>query len=813
MIPDLSLDEIGEITIHGGIQTPHHHSFADFLQNDARVPSGRGQYAPYSFAGREALRAVVEVIDKILGNAEAALASGAQGTARPTNTLPDAELSLAGGAQFGKTILELNLAAYCTGQLFRNFGLYLPDDDLVEGIVDSKFRPDVVDQIGWFAEMARVGKALNKSGKTVNRKGAFLVTDGRRKAVGMIRGLGKVPTTFSMDMAMMDEVDDIEPRMMKFVRGRLTASDLRFIMKIGTQRIHGRGMNKAWKDGSQGVFMFQCPACGHEQNLEEEFPASIRMRTDGGASVPASRLGIPAGGSLPPSQPPSSSIHHLGPAGVVPSSTGCASSFQSPLPLRGEGQGEGAIPHLSLSPQLPSSPQLTWSGDFKLPGSDAIAATHEPGNQYYLGCIKCGAELDRTRPIEKHRQPERIKQRHWSYRLSQLAIGAIDLEQIVARFQLAVADPQEMIVFRCDVLGLPQSTSQVLTPAIIERARSIESFDLAPGVREGCIGVAGLDMGDRCWFWAREIAQNCGSTRVSRVVSGVPLETSRSSQVGRVTPCAPEPPSRAAGGEHSPGRGSARLLAAEKMSAGDVVGRTIVLFKRMGLSALFIDERPLVNESRTIALALNGLQDLTQWPKVPEAGDAYVTLPGGLTWDGKNSRWLNLKCAVVRFTKNKLGAGIRQSIVFFEEGGQTKFVPCIECNRFETIDRVVREFLTPTEGVVEVLSEGRALRDPNQDSSPAIRQIPMMLLPRMTPEHSPILDTVEAHLITGSEREKAADGSQGDYVDACENHFLLADGYSKLAEIICTGSRPVRFAYEKVDLKSGAESKRRRGEI
>jgi len=37
--------------------------------------------------------------------------------------------------------------------------------------VDAKFRPDVVDQIGWFAEMVQVGKALNKSGRAVNRKG------------------------------------------------------------------------------------------------------------------------------------------------------------------------------------------------------------------------------------------------------------------------------------------------------------------------------------------------------------------------------------------------------------------------------------------------------------------------------------------------------------------------------------------------------------------------------------------------------------------------------------------------------------------
>jgi Phage terminase large subunit (GpA) len=661
-------------------------SFASFLGEDARVPVGSGRYGNYSFAGREALHEIVKVIDQIIAE-----------------TQPDAELSLAGGAQFGKTILELNFAAYVTGRLFRNFGLYLPNDDLVAGIVDSKFRPDVVDQIDGFAKLTQVGKALNKSGRAVNRKGAFLVTDGQRKAVGMIRGLGKVPTTFSMDVAAMDEVDDIQPRMMKFVAGRLTASDLRFLLKIGTQRIHGRGMNRAWKDGSQGVVTLKCPRCGRIHNPEEEFPGIIRL---GGTGRPGSNS---KGKTLP------------------------------------------------RATHLASAAKLTWAGDLRKPGHEETAAVHEPANQYYLGCVDCGAELDRTAPVWLHRQPAQIGQRHWSFRISQLGIGAIDLSQIVGRFQRAAADAEEMVAFRCDVLGLPQSTAQALTPAIIERARTAEPFDLATRAREGCAAYGGLDMGDRCWLYAREV-------------------------------------------QGSKSQGQSRLLAVERLSAGDVVARAPALFARLGLTALFIDERPLVNEARTLALALNGLQSLAAWPKIPEAKDAYLTLPGGLTWDGKNARWLNLKCAVVRFTKNRLGAGLEQGLVFFEEGGQTKFVPMISCNRFETIDRVVREFLTPAEGVVEVV-EGQ------------VRETPAMLLPRQTPGHPPLLDLLEAHLVTGSEREKETDGTLGDYVDGCENHFLLADGYSKLAEILCAPRPAGRFGYTRIDLPDRNDLKRTKGII
>jgi hypothetical protein len=648
------------------VRSPRRKSFEEFLRNDARVPGRGGQHHPYSFAGREALLAVVRLVDLILGHP-----ASPAGRRR----LKDAEVSFAGGAQFGKTLLELNLAAYLTGQHFLNFGLYLPDDDLVGGLVDAKFRPDVVDQIEWFAEMVQVGKALNKSGRAVNRKGAFLVTDGQRTALGMIRGLGKVPTTFSMDVAALDEVDDLQPRMMKFVRGRLTASDVRLLIKIGTQRIHGRGMNQAWREGSQGVFLFQCPSCGRRLNPEEEFPGIVRLR---------------AGADARP----------------------------------------GACP-------LVRAPQLTWAGDFRAPGEadGGRAIAHHPLNQYYLGCPACGAELDRTRPVAEHRRPALIAQQRWSFRLSQLAVGAIELPQIVARFQSAVADPEELVVFRCDVLGLPQSSSQALTPAILERARTTEPFDLAPRPRAGRLAYGGLDMGDRCWLWAREAG----------------------------------------------GAGGDRLLAAERISAGDVAARVPGWFERLGLTTLLIDERPLVNEARTLALALNGLQSLAVWPRIADPRTALVRLPGGLTWDGKNARWQNLKCALVRFSKTKLGAGVEQTLVFFEEGGQTKFVPCVAVNRFETIDRAVREWLTPAEGVIEILPDG------------TVRETPALLLPRRSPEPPAILETVAAHLITGSERLKEGSGRLGDYVDGCENHFLLAAAYAALAAAL-GGGRPTHFA-------------------
>lgn len=223
-------------------------SFTDFLANHARVKSRDGS-TPYTFEGREALLHVAGLIDRILGSE----------TGKP---LPDSTLAICGGAQFGKTIIVLLLAAYLTGVQFRNIGIYLPDDDLVQGIVDGKFRPEVVDLHPWFARMLSLGKTVNESGKSVNRKGAFMVSNGKQRGLGYIRGMGKIPTSFSMDVTLQDEKDDINPNKAKYVSGRTASSDLRFGIAIGTQRYHGLGQNKEFLDGTQEVMVFRNPETG-----------------------------------------------------------------------------------------------------------------------------------------------------------------------------------------------------------------------------------------------------------------------------------------------------------------------------------------------------------------------------------------------------------------------------------------------------------------------------------------------------------------------------------------------------------------------
>jgi hypothetical protein len=551
--------------------------------------------------------------------------------------------------------LELNLLAYLAGVELRSVGLFLPDGDLVEGVVDSKLRPDVPDQQPWLNSMIEVGKAENASGKIVNRKGLFRVTHGAgRGANVMVHGMQKIPTTFSFDVVIEDEKDDIPPTMSKYLTARMTASDLRFRLSIGTQRYAGAGQNKEFENGTMHVGYFTCPACGHQQNPEENFPAICRR-------------------------------------GIV------------------------------HQPDV-QDPQLTLEGNFRR-GEQIF--DFEPDGNFYLGCVRCGAALDRHQPRFIAQHPEREKLHHWSVRISQLLVAAISLKQIVADWcNNAVKDPDAMKTFYVDRLGLPRSSTQQVDQKILNRARSLEAFDLSLTPRPGTVRFAGLDTGDRCWLTVREVA--------SRSVK--------------------------------------RLTWMEQLSAERVRSRVPQVFAMAGISALFVDAGPLRDLARDLCFLLNGLTEFKPQP-IPDPERAMIYFPGTLVWDGENQRWRGLRCAAVEFTL-KEGKGVVHKLGITQDG---LYYPVIACNRDETIERVVNELLTANENVIEVI-DGK------------LRVAPTVRLPQITAGSPKIIETFDAHIISGSRRERDEDGKAEHFVDGCENHFLLSNAYSALAESVCVSA-------------------------
>jgi len=684
-------------------QGPRIDSFEDFLANHARVKNGAG-YVPYHFAGREALKPIVERLDLILAAGE-----------------PDVSLALCGGAQFGKTVLMLNLLAYLVAVRFRNVGYYLPDDDLVSGLVDGKLRPDVLDQIPWLARLIAVGKTLNASGRAVNRKGAFLCTDGKRTALAFMRGLGKIPTSFSMDVVIQDEKDDLSEEHARFLPGRMTASDLRLSLIIGTQRYHGAGQNLAFTEGTQHVGLLTCPGCGVRHNPETLWPGICRLVME----------------DRPQSEWPQLTVEgHF--------------AF-------GEGKGNGVAQTIAF-------PNGVWER-----GRKDLPVAYAPGQRFALACPGCGTELDREHPVWHAQAPEREAQRKWSYRISQLLIPDIDLAQIVAAWQLAIRDPGQMMVFCTDRLALPKSTTQTLTPHDLQAARGNYYLERPRGITESpnltkltefqrteglsvsdsnrksahlvnpvgaslCFG--GLDMGDQCWFVAREVE------------------------------------------EKSPHQ--ARLLWIEAIAAERVRARVPELFRQLGLNVLCVDAGPQRDLSRDLVFLLNGLEEEAVASSTDAGRNIYFRNGAhgadrsngevGLNWHADSERWRGLRCAPVEFTQRE-GQGLRHKVARTQGG---RLYPLIAAHRDETIQRVITELLPPTE------TQPR-LRE-RADGTGELLTKPRFLLPTATEETRAVLELYERHLLAGARQERSADGKTLRYLDKCENHFLLATAYAALAE-------------------------------
>ena len=714
---------------------PRIDSFADFLLHHARVKSGPA-YVPYHFHGREALEPIVAQLDSILESG-----------------LPDASLALCGGAQFGKTVLMLNLLAYLVAVKFRNVGYYLPDDDLVSGLVDGKLRPDVLGQVPWLAHLIAVGKTLTPTGRAVNRKGAFLCTDGARTALAFMRGLGKIPTSFSMDVVIQDEKDDLPEEHARFLSGRMTASNLRLSLIIGTQRYHGAGQNLAFTAGSQHIGLIACPGCAQRWNPETQWPGICRLRLEK-KDEPDPKLTV-EGNFLPPGGSDSVPTHSPAPS--------------SPSVILSEGEPSHVAPrtdspepqskNLAQFPALPTSALPTVTAGTALAAqkhgretSTAHAANpnsefrpssftslpflppipYALGQKYYLACPACGTELDRAHPEWHAQAPEKIAQRRFSYRLSQLLFPDIDLAQIVAAWQLAIRDPAQMNVFCTDRLALPRSSAQTLTPAILEAARARYALvQESPDETSSLNIYGGLDLGDQCWFVARSIDRRTDEVRLRWV---------------------------------------------EAIAAERVRSRVPELFRELKLTALCVDAGPLRDLSRDLAFLLNDLDHDADASGSDSSRNIFfsrggVTLP--LCWQAASERWLGVRCAPVEFTQRE-GQGLRHKVARTQDG---RLYPLLGAHRDESIQRVISELWPAGEA-----GEIRVIDRP--DGTPALRTGPRFRLPRATQESRGVLDLYERHLLAGSRQEPAAHGRALRYLDQCENHFLLATAYAALAELL-----------------------------
>jgi len=135
----------------------------------------------------------------------------------------------------------------------------------------------------------------------------------------------------------------------------------------------------------------------------------------------------------------------------------------------------------------------------------AIPQREEPplNPNLYLGCVHAGAELNSTMPIDLTAVPAPCRAEQmvsFPFITTRSSRGDRPSRQIrSARFFQSApwADfPEEMGVFRCDSSACRKAPRSRFTPGILDRARSIEPFDLVPHAHEGRTPTVAWDMGD-----------------------------------------------------------------------------------------------------------------------------------------------------------------------------------------------------------------------------------------------------------------------------------------------------------------------------
>lgn len=646
---------------------PEVHSFREYLDKCARVPLRNGSYGSFSFAGRAPLGFIVDIIDKVIANCLHEEAVEIDGLKFKPGKLKGATISVGGGAQFGKTVLVLNFQGFATFVEFVNFGYYTPDQELLAKIVDTKFRPDVLDQNPWMSQMVQIGKAENASGKAVNRKNSYQSSDGDRKAFGHFCGMQKPPTTISLDAAALDEVDDIPSKNMGYVKGRMTGSRLELTFEIGTQRIAGAGQHARLQAGTFHVRQYTCPGCRKEWNLEEEFPRIIRVAKN-------------------------------------------SQGNSQPRPHRGDP---------SITPEM----------------------GHDRNAYYYCACPECGEELHRDDGRYVAKNPHKLKDAHFSIRVSQLNISAISLQEIVGAWYAAMSDPSgdALVAFYCDRIAIPNAgAAQPITQQVLDNCRHLglaeqveaaQPYAMSLAGTTGAPRFAGMDTGPRCWFWCDELRGDL------------------------VTAC----------------------VWAELIASGSTTSRVPLLMETLGVQCLFIDAGGEPDLTKRLVLALNGLENYLP-PALPrnELLRAHISnLGAGLTWDGERGRWLGLRAAAVLFVAGQ-AKGIEQTIGFTQEG---KIYPLIKCNRAESIQTAVNDFLTPTEGVLEMVGpEGKK----------SLRSLRRARLPETYIGAGVSQAVLDGHLLNLRKERDTKTGVE-DWVEGVENHLGLAKTYARLATI--AGSR------------------------
>ena len=388
----------------------------------------------------------------------------------------------------------------------------------------------------------------------------------------------------------------------------------------------------------------------------------------------------------------------------------CGGSLQEPRAASGPlSQTAGTFPGLGRA-RSPDEPDPIITAEM---GFDRLA-------RYYVACVECGTPLDRAAGRYVARHPDRIPEARFGVRVSQLNIAAISLEEIVGAWYAAFEDPSgcAMAAFACDRAGVPHAgAAQPLTQAILDEARRLGlsqtadpapyAMSVAPRLAEATAGnpplrVAGMDMGPRCWFWCDEVA----------------------------------------------GPAVSACVWAELIASGNASDRLPLLVASLGIQCVLLDAGGEPDLTKRLVMALNGLENYRPpaLSRTEILGQRLLNLGAGLAWDGERRRWRGLRSAAVLFVPGS-GQGLEHTIGFTQDG---RIYPLLKCQRYESIQSAVNDFLTPAQGVVELMNFPRARAEASESQNgqdKVVRSLPRARLPRTVSGAGVSLPLLDSHLL------------------------------------------------------------------
>lgn len=186
------------------------------------------------------------------------------------------------GAQIGAS--EINVLKTLHGHVFGRYpqgSLYLfPTRDDVGDFAQTRFDPLISQNpfIGAFVQGTD-----RKNVKKVGQGHLYLRGARSTRKIGGTKKSSTALKSISVDRVVFDEFDEMEESMIELAKHRVAHSQVKELIYLGTPTIPDYGMDRMYQNSDQRVWLIECEACGKWSSLDQEFPASIRRRSNGTA--------------------------------------------------------------------------------------------------------------------------------------------------------------------------------------------------------------------------------------------------------------------------------------------------------------------------------------------------------------------------------------------------------------------------------------------------------------------------------------------------------------------------------------------------